>query len=296
MPEERLNVISTVILFAACILPTFYLLRTWLMLRKKYVFEKTTGQINRFSSSNIGPFLFRYRYKVEGKEYESSQMAIGHGALPFRSYLLDQNGRLRFSLGKEVPVFYDPLNPEFAVLVPSRTTFHWILWGATCFCCFLPLLMWAALKTTHLLPQPGNAHAIDAIVPFAALLLFLSVFCQLSKARRFPSLHSRVVESKVIDRRDRTDNKWADLPIVKVEYTVGKDTLRYCHHHSRWQGFRWQSAAEVIAAYPLGKEVILFYNPEAPWDVRFTKVPAWSRWVLVLILALIEYLFLFKGP
>ena len=64
-----------------------------------------------------------YRYSVDGKNYSGDNF-------DFRAGSIDQDTIDRYPIGKQVQVYYDPDNPELAVLVPgpsSRTDFGAIL-------------------------------------------------------------------------------------------------------------------------------------------------------------------------
>ncbi len=60
-------------------------------------------------------FTIRYRYRVEGTEYEGTQVTAGH----FRTEGADREWARRYPKGKTVRVYYDPAHPAEAVLEPQ---------------------------------------------------------------------------------------------------------------------------------------------------------------------------------
>jgi hypothetical protein len=58
----------------------------------------------------------RYNYVVAGKSYEGNRILFGSIGL---DYLSASNIRDSFAVGSEVPVFYDPANPQESVLRPK---------------------------------------------------------------------------------------------------------------------------------------------------------------------------------
>gem|GEM_PF-1911918 len=60
-------------------------------------------------------FTIRYRYRVEGNEYEGNQVTAGH----FRTEGADREWARRYPKGKSVRVYYNPTHPSEAVLEPQ---------------------------------------------------------------------------------------------------------------------------------------------------------------------------------
>lgn len=60
-------------------------------------------------------FTIRYRYRVEGTDYEGTQVTAGH----FRTEGTDREWARRYPKGKAVRVYYNPTHPSEAVLEPQ---------------------------------------------------------------------------------------------------------------------------------------------------------------------------------
>lgn len=74
---------------------------------------------NRSSKSTTYSVEAEYRYGVEGRDYRGSRVDIGSGSDNIGDYQQELGNRLRMALqnGQRVSVWYDPDNPDDAVLV-----------------------------------------------------------------------------------------------------------------------------------------------------------------------------------
>ena len=59
-----------------------------------------------------------YEYTANGKVYQGSRVSFGK---PVFDYVTASNVNEQFAAGKQVPVWYDPENPQEAVLAPKTT-------------------------------------------------------------------------------------------------------------------------------------------------------------------------------
>jgi hypothetical protein len=130
--------------------------------------------------------------------------------------------------------------------------------------------------------------AIGAII-FVLLLLnaiFLGVIFfmrrKMAVLSQWPSTMGTVMMSS-IDRRS-TSEGYTDYPVVQYSYQVGAQA---------YQGMKLApgpevggtGAGKVVARYPAGAQVMVFYNPINPSDaVLERKAPAqWIMWLLLVI-------------
>lgn len=68
--------------------------------------------------NNTYLLVTKYQYTVDGKQYNGERVAFGSPAF---NYMTASNIRDQFAEGKDVPVYYDPKNPEECVLAPKTT-------------------------------------------------------------------------------------------------------------------------------------------------------------------------------
>ena len=71
---------------------------------------RTTGTSGRRYSVDV-----RYRYEVDGQEFEGSRLR--YGSVSYKSRSKAQKVKNRYPPGKELEVFYDQRNPQSSVLV-----------------------------------------------------------------------------------------------------------------------------------------------------------------------------------
>ena len=69
----------------------------------------TTGSSKRYSVD------VRYRYELDGQEFEGDRLRFGN--VSYKSRSKAQKVMNRYPRGKEVEVFYDPENPQSSVLI-----------------------------------------------------------------------------------------------------------------------------------------------------------------------------------
>lgn len=117
-------------------------------------------------------------------------------------------------------------------------------------------------------------------VIFLAIIFFMRR--KMATVSQWPSTMGTVISSG-IDRRSSSDG-YTDYPSVQYSYQV--DGRPY-------QGTKiapgmevgGTGAGKVVARYPAGAQVMVFYNPQNPSDaVIERKAPAqWLMWVLLVI-------------
>ena len=133
---------------------------------------------------------------------------------------------------------------------------------------------------------------IVGIISFVFLILnivFLGIIFfmrrKMAAVSQWPSTMG-IINSSYLDRRYSSDSGSTDYPVVEYSYQVSGQA---------YQGRKiapgpevgGTGAGKVVARYPAGAQVMVFYNPQSPSDaVLETKAPA--QWVLWLILAVFD--------
>ena len=130
---------------------------------------------------------------------------------------------------------------------------------------------------------------IVGIIGFVFLLLngiFLGILFfmrrKMAAVSQWPSTMGSVIMS-TLDRRS-SDDGYTDYPLVQYSYQVGGQA---------YQGMKiapgpevgGTGAGKVVARYPAGAQVMVFYNPQNPSEaVLETKAPAqWILWLILII-------------
>ena len=130
---------------------------------------------------------------------------------------------------------------------------------------------------------------VVGIIGFVFLLLnaiFLSILFfmrrKMAAVSQWPSTIGSVIMS-TLDRRS-SDDGYTDYPLVQYSYQVGGQA---------YQGMKiapgpevgGTGAGKVVARYPAGAQVMVFYNPQNPSEaVLETKAPAqWILWLILIV-------------
>ena len=131
---------------------------------------------------------------------------------------------------------------------------------------------------------------VIGILVFVLLILnaiFLGVIFfmrrKMAAVSQWPSTMG-AVNSSYLERRSSSEGGSTNYPVVQYSYQVGGQT---------YQGTKLApgpevggtGAGKVVARYPEGAQVMVFYNPENPSDaVLERKAPAqWLIWLLLIV-------------
>jgi len=92
-----------------------------------------------------------------------------------------------------------------------------------------------------------------------------------------------VVQMSTIDRRSTSDG-YTDYPVVQYSYQIGGQTYQSMKL-APGPEVGGTGAGKVVAKYPAGAQVMVFYNPQNPSDaVLERKAPAqWLMWLLLIV-------------
>jgi hypothetical protein len=131
---------------------------------------------------------------------------------------------------------------------------------------------------------------IVGILGFVLLILnviFLGIIFfmrrRMATVSQWPSTMG-AVNSSYLERRSSSEGGSTNYPVVQYSYQVGGQA---------YQGMKiapgpevgGTGAGKVVARYPAGAQVMVFYNPQNPSDaVLETKAPAqWLMWLILVI-------------
>lgn len=131
--------------------------------------------------------------------------------------------------------------------------------------------------------------AIAAIVFVLFLLnaIFLGVIFfmrrKMAAVSQWPSTMGTIVASR-IEQRHSSDSGWVDYPAVQYSYHVGGQFHQGAKIAPGME-VGGTGARKVVARYPAGAQVMVFYNPQNPSEaVLERKAPAqWLMWVLLVV-------------
>ncbi len=136
-----------------------------------------------------------------------------------------------------------------------------------------------------------NSELIIAIVSIGCVLILLNTIFlaiiyfmrrRMATVSTWPSTMGTVSASFLEQRSDSEGT--TNYPVVQYSYQVGGQTYQ---SSKRAPGMEvgGTGAGSVIARYPVGAQVMVFYDPQKPSDaVLERKAPAqWLMWLLLVI-------------
>jgi hypothetical protein len=118
---------------------------------------------------------------------------------------------------------------------------------------------------------------------FLTILFFMRR--KMAAVSQWPSTMGTVMLSR-IEQRSSSEGGFTDYPVVQYSYQIGGQA---------YQGYKLApgpevggtGAGKVVARYPAGAQVMVFYNPQNPSEaVLERKAP--TQWLLWLILAIFD--------
>ena len=123
------------------------------------------------------------------------------------------------------------------------------------------------------------------------LLVFNAVFLgviffmrrKMAAVSQWPSTMG-AVNSSYLERRSSSEGGSTHYPVVQYSYQVGGQTYQSTKL-APGPEVGGTGASKVVARYPEGAQVMVFYNPENPSDaVLERKAPAqWLMWLLLIV-------------
>ena len=128
------------------------------------------------------------------------------------------------------------------------------------------------------------------IIGFVLLLLnviFLGIIFfmrrKMALVSQWPSTMG-TVNASYLERRHSSDSGSTNYPVVQYSYQVGGQSYQ-SYKLAPGPEVGGTGARKVVARYPAGAQVMVFYNPQNASDsVLETKAPAqWLMWLLLVI-------------
>lgn len=137
-----------------------------------------------------------------------------------------------------------------------------------------------------------NSELIIAIVSIVCVLILLNTIFlgiiyfmrrRMAVVSTWPSTMGTVINS-FLEARSDSEGGTTNYPVVQYTYQVGGQTYQ---SSKRAPGMEvgGTGAGSVVARYPAGAQVMVFYDPQKPSDaVLERKAPAqWLMWLLLVV-------------
>jgi hypothetical protein len=136
---------------------------------------------------------------------------------------------------------------------------------------------------TELLIVVGVISFIFLILNVVFLGIIFFMRRRMAAVSQWPSTMG-TVHASFLERRSSSEGGYTNYPVVQYSYQVSGQA---------YQGMKiapgpevgGTGAGKVVARYPAGAQVMVFYNPQKPSDaVLETKAPAqWIMWLILII-------------
>jgi hypothetical protein len=249
-----------------------------------------------------------YVYSVGGVEYTGHRISIGDVAAgsPQAEAALD-----RYRVGRTGPVFFNPENPEDAILERDPPARPAVVYGVAAAVMLVGLAVVVAFTRAveivdWLQPYFPPGAVVQGVLFFTAAgllttLFFVSDMRRAVTAARWPTMTGTILSSiaeshrsLVPGGRGQTVIQWS--PVVEYSYRVqGRD-----YHGSRLAfgadvaGPR-DFAEAIVARYPAGREVTVHFNPANPSFAVLEPRVAFAWPILILTIAFFAAALFFSG-
>jgi Protein of unknown function (DUF3592) len=262
---------------------------------------QTTGRVTSFGI-NYGTPSISYEYEAQGRIFTGNKFTPGpvafypkgSGTSFPKSFYLHESGRLRFSPGDPVEVFYNSENAGDSALVLAMPSGKGLLLVVPVIAFFVAIYLHSGFFTAH----------TRGLWPLGFLIAGLGVFTygciwlrRHWKTQGFPSVRGRMLRAEVVYSAGESGGYTA---IVEFEYEVNG-----CLYRS--QQFRdlplvvlksRQNAQHQLEELRAEPSPVVFYDPKAPWDGflrRTNLMGAASPMLLALPFLGIGILFLIRN-
>lgn len=220
----------------------------------------------------------QYVFRVGGKEYRGRRVTIGEKTSSFELEAI----LARYPVGATVTVYYDPADPNQAVLERDFPGWVWGV-GIGCLAAIVVAPMLAVFFYNHglgwlrpHLAHPDAAPFVTAAAGFGLLVLLfaLSFTSYVWKVSRWPTTTGRIVSSGADAYEDWRDRLARSYPRTFHKAAV---VYRYEVNGREYLGDRVRLgvvvsatspgvARRLAAKYPVGREVTVYYDPQRPGE------------------------------
>ncbi|MDR3466012.1 MAG: DUF3592 domain-containing protein [Xanthobacteraceae bacterium] len=221
----------------------------------------------------------RYRYRVGAKDYEGTHIHAGRTASTTR--LLADQTAAKYPVGARVAVHYRPDRPATAVLDPTNTQ------NLSALIAFVAVFVWiAGVLVAHsltgkvVLLRDGGVPLFALFVPLACIVLgalgvraYLQTRRKLQASASWPTAAGTITVSEAIAfQNTETDDPGRETVTtqyrVDIAFTYKVGGQEYHSDTWKWGWTRIYGGPEqpqaIAAAYPVGKRVQVFYDPNEP--------------------------------
>lgn len=128
---------------------------------------------------------------------------------------------------------------------------------------------------------------IIVLVLFILNAVFLTIIFfmrrRMATVSQWPSTMGSVIASR-LEQRSSSEGGYTNYPVVQYSYQVSGQAYQ-SYKLAPGPEVGGTGAGKVVARYPVGAQVMVFYNPQNPSEaVLETKAPAqWLMWLMLIL-------------
>jgi hypothetical protein len=136
---------------------------------------------------------------------------------------------------------------------------------------------------TELILTVGIIGLVFVILNVIFLVILFFMRRKMAAVRQWPSTMG-TVNASYLERRSSSEGGYTNYPVVHYSYQVSGQA----HQGTKiapGMEVGGTGAGKVVARYPAGAQVMVFYNPQNPSEaVLETKAPAqWILWLILIV-------------
>ncbi len=115
-----------------------------------------------------------------------------------------------------------------------------------------------------------------------SLAIGISMGVEGLKAKRWPRAKGRIIKSKITELRSKSKIRIARLCLeLEYLYLVGEKIFEGHRYDTGWRCFASEDHIKnIIENYPVGKEVLVYYNPQNPQRSLLMPGLNWSVFLM----------------
>ena len=215
----------------------------------------------------------RYRYQVNGVDYECDR--IGFGGPEDMTEIAAEAVVAKYAAGARVRVHYDPKHPGRAVL-DGEKAYGLGIWVALALFTSIGAVLVAHSIAGKVLYTNNGVPLFAYLLPVAAILIaglgiygFLDLRRQQRQSAAWPATQGRITTSCVVEVEETDDDndtvtKYREQ--VVFAYRLGNHEYKGTTRKWGWTELHATPAGAeaVVAQYPVGRDVAVYYDPAAP--------------------------------
>jgi hypothetical protein len=215
----------------------------------------------------------RYRYRVDGKDYESDRLRFGGPAAMMQEAA--EALVARYLVGAKVNIHYDPKHPDHAVLEGAHQASSGLIVAILVFGSIGAVLVAHGIAG-RVLTAANGVPLFLFLLPAAAFLIacmgaygFLQIRKQEMLSASWPTIPGKITDSEVVEVRD-SDNrgKVTTTYRVRIAYAYRLGSHDYHGTAQKWGWTKYfgspDGAKALAAQYPVGRDVPVYYDPTMP--------------------------------